>query len=89
MLSDPPFSVIVVCDGVSSSHDPARGSGTAAEATARSLLKGAKSGGEPAALMRAAILTGHDAVCELMPAGTDSSSSPLTTIVAAVADPAR
>ena len=36
--------------------------------------------------MRAAILTGHDAVCELMPAGTDSGGRPLTTIVAAVAD---
>jgi len=84
-LSDPPFSVLVVCDGVSTSRDPARGSGAAAEATARSLLEGARSGANPEELMRAAILTGHDAVCELMPAGTSSNDRPLTTIVAAVA----
>src|SRR5215470_7925038 len=40
VLYDPPFAIMVVCDGVSSSHDPALGSGIAAEATARSILQG-------------------------------------------------
>jgi serine/threonine protein phosphatase PrpC len=42
-------------------------------------------GKDPKELMRAAILAGHDAICELMPAGTNSDDRPLTTIVAALA----
>ena len=87
VLSAPPFAILVVCDGVSTSHDPALGSGTAAEATARSLLKGATTGKDPKELMCAAILTGHEAICGLMPAGTSGDDRPLTTIVAALAGP--
>lgn len=85
VLSAPPFAILVVCDGVSTSHDPALGSGTAAEATAQSLLHGVAAGKAPKELMRGAILAGHEATCELMPAGTSSDDRPLTTIVAALA----
>jgi len=86
LLSAPPFAILVVCDGVSTSQDPALGSGTAADATAQSLLQGVRAGKDPKALMRAAILTGHEAICDLMPAGTGGDDRPLTTIVAALAD---
>jgi len=62
VLSAPPFAILVVCDGVSTSHDPALGSGTAAEATAQSLLKGVTTGKDPKELMCAAILSGHEAI---------------------------
>ena len=86
LLCDPPFAILVVCDGVSSSHDPAAGSRTAADATARFLHQGAKTHDGPTALMRAAILAGHEAVCGLLPAGTPSDGRPLSTIVAALAE---
>jgi PPM family protein phosphatase len=85
VLSDPPFAVIVVCDGVSTSHDPALGSGTAADATAQSLLQGIMTSKNPKELMQTAVLAGHDAICALMPADTSSDDRPLTTIVAALA----
>jgi serine/threonine protein phosphatase PrpC len=85
MLYDPPFAVMVVCDGVSTSQDPALGSGTAADATAQSLLQGITTTKSPKELMRSAILAGHDAICALMPAGTSGDDRPLTTIVAALA----
>jgi serine/threonine protein phosphatase PrpC len=40
---------------------------------------------DPKALMRAAILAGHQAACALMAPGTESDHRPLTTIVAALA----
>ena len=83
--ADPPFAILVVCDGVSSSHDPARGSGTAAEATVHALQQGLTDGKKGPELMRAAILAGHEAICGLMPAATNSDDRPLTTIVAALA----
>jgi PPM family protein phosphatase len=86
VLFAPPFTILVVCDGVSTSHNPALGSETAADAAARSLLQGATIGKDPKELMRAAVLAGHDAICELMPAGTSCGDRPLTTIVAALAD---
>jgi serine/threonine protein phosphatase PrpC len=85
ILWDPPFAVMVVCDGVSSSRDAALGSETAADATARSLLQGIKTGKSAEGLMGAAILAGHEAICALMPAGTGLNHRPLTTIVAALA----
>jgi serine/threonine protein phosphatase PrpC len=85
VLYDPPFAVMVVCDGVSSSHDPARGSGTATDAAAQSLLEGIATRRSPKGLMRSAIVAGHEAICALMPAGTSSGDRPLTTIVAALA----
>ena len=84
--ADPPFAILVVCDGVSSSHDPARGSGTAAEATVHALQQGLTDGKKGPELMRAAILAGHEAICGLMPSATNSDDRPLTTIVAALAD---
>jgi PPM family protein phosphatase len=80
-----PFAALVVCDGVSTSHDPARGAAAAAEATAQHLLNRAVNGSDLKELMRAAILAGHEATCRLMPAGTQSDHRPLTTIVAALA----
>jgi serine/threonine protein phosphatase PrpC len=85
VISKAPFAALVVCDGVSTSHDPARGAAAAAEATAQHLLIGAMTGSDPKELMRAAILAGHEAICGLMPAGTPSDQRPLTTIVAALA----
>jgi PPM family protein phosphatase len=89
LLCDPPFRILVVCDGVSSSHDAAAGSRTAADATASFLHQGAKSNesthDSPTELMRAAILAGHQAICGLVPAGTQSER-PLSTIVAALAE---
>jgi PPM family protein phosphatase len=85
ILCEPPFTVMVVCDGVSSSHDAALGSEAAADATARSLLHGIKTGKSPKDLMESAILAGHEAICALMPAGTSTVDRPLTTIVAALA----
>jgi PPM family protein phosphatase len=85
LLSAPPFAILVVCDGVSASRDPALGSEIAAHATAQSLLQGVATGQDPKDLMRAAILIGHQAICSLMPAGTSSNDRPLTTVVAALA----
>jgi serine/threonine protein phosphatase PrpC len=82
---DPPFAILVVCDGVSSSHDPARGSGAAAEATAGALRQGLAEGRDATELMHAAILAGHAAVCGLMSPATNGDERPLTTIVAALA----
>jgi len=85
VLYDPPFAVLVVCDGVSTSHDPALGSGTAADAAAQSLLQGIRTRKNPKELMGTAILAGHEAICALMPPGASSDDRPLTTIVAALA----
>ena len=85
VLYEPPFAVMVVCDGVSTSHDAALGSGIAADAVAQSLLQGIGTQTSPKELMGTAILAGHEAICALMPAGTSSDDRPLTTIVAALA----
>jgi serine/threonine protein phosphatase PrpC len=86
VISKPPFAALVVCDGVSMSHDPARGAAAAADATATHLLEGAASASDPKELMRAAILAGHEAMCGLMPLETQSDQRPLATVVAALAD---
>ena len=85
VISNPPFAALVVCDGVSMSHDPAHGAAAAAEATAQHLVNGAMTGIDRKELMRAAILAGHEATCGLAPAGTQSDQRPLTTVVAALA----
>ena len=82
-----PISIIVVCDGVSSSHDPARGANTAAVAAAGSLVAALAVGAEAGAAMRQAVLEAQDAGCSLVPAGVDPVSRPLTTIVAALVRP--
>ena len=84
VLSAPMYAILVVCDGVSTSHDPALGSGAAADATAQGLLQGVMAGEDPKELMHTAILAGHKAICGLMPVGTKSDNRPLTTIVAAL-----
>ena len=89
VLFAPPFTILVVCDGVSTSHNAALGSGTAADATAQSLLQGATTGKDLKELMRAAIIAGHDAICQLMPSWNKLSDRPLTTIVAALVDSER
>jgi PPM family protein phosphatase len=76
-------SILVVCDGVSTSHDPALGSGVAAEAAANSLAKSVAAGRDSKEIMWAAVLDAHAAVCDLMPAGTDGSDRPLTTTIVA------
>jgi PPM family protein phosphatase len=83
LLMEAAVAILVVCDGVSTSHDPALGSRTAADAAAQYLLRGAATCSDPAKLMPGAILAGHAATCEIAPADADSDARPLTTIVAA------
>jgi serine/threonine protein phosphatase PrpC len=83
LLMEAACAVLVVCDGVSTSHDPALGSRTAADAAAQYLQRGAATCTDPAELMRGAILAGHAAICDIVPADTGSDARPLTTIVAA------
>ena len=78
-------SILVVCDGVSTSHDPALGAKTAAAAAADSLSAHLATGEDAEKAMRTAILVAHDAVCRLVPAGADVADRPLTTIVTALA----
>jgi len=78
-------SILVVCDGVSTSHDAALGAKTAAATAAESLLACLSAGEEAEKAMRTAIRGAHDAVCRLVSAGADVADRPLTTIVAAVA----
>ena len=78
-------SILVVCDGVSTSHDPALGAKTAAAAAADSLSAHLATSGDAERAMRTAILEAHDAVCRLVPAGADVADRPLTTIVTALA----
>jgi serine/threonine protein phosphatase PrpC len=82
-----PIAILVVCDGVSSSRDPALGAATAARAAAEALRIGAESGQDATQLMRAAILDAHAAVCALVPADASADHRPFTTIVAALAGP--
>jgi serine/threonine protein phosphatase PrpC len=82
-----PVSIIVVCDGVSSSYDPARGASAAAAAAADSLVAALAARAEPEAAMRQAVIVAHDAVCNLVPTGADPVARPLTTIVAALVRP--
>lgn len=84
VIDGAPVSVLVVCDGVSNSHNPALGSAEAAEAAASSLMAALANGQKANAVMVAAILDAHRAVCDLAPAGTVDGSRPLTTIVAAI-----
>ena len=79
------ITILVVCDGVSSSHDPARGSATAARVAADTLLAGARNSWDPDQQMHAAILDAHAAVAGLVPASA-GDDRPLTTIVAALVD---
>jgi serine/threonine protein phosphatase PrpC len=83
LLMEAPVAILVVCDGVSTSHDPALGSRRAADVAAQYLLHGPATCSDPAELMRAAILAGHAATCDIGPADADSDARPLTTIVAA------
>jgi PPM family protein phosphatase len=79
------IAILVVCDGVSSSRDPARGSATAARVAADALLAGVRNCPHPDQLMHAAILDAHAAVAALVPASA-GDNRPLTTIVAALVD---
>jgi serine/threonine protein phosphatase PrpC len=83
LLMEEACAILVVCDGVSTSHNPALGSRTAADAAAQHLQRGAATCTDPAELMLAAILAGHAATCGIMPADADNDARPLTTIVAA------
>ena len=85
LKTEPPFVILVVCDGVSTSHDAGLGLKAAAEAAAQYLLQGAATSTNPAELMRGAILAGHAATCALVPQDTSGDARPLTTIVAAFA----
>jgi serine/threonine protein phosphatase PrpC len=83
LLMEAPVTILVVCDGVSTSHDPALGSRRAADVAAEYLLRAAATSSDSAELMRGAILAGHAATCDIAPADADSDARPLTTIVAA------
>lgn len=87
LLRSTAVSILVVCDGVSTSHNAALGAKTAVAAAAESLSASLATREEAEAAMRTAILAAHDAVCRLVPAGADVAERPLTTIVAALARP--
>jgi serine/threonine protein phosphatase PrpC len=84
-----PASVIVVCDGVSTSTDPERASQLAAETTLEHLV-GALRLGEPAsASVGASIEAAQHAVAALAAQYPDASSAPSCTVAAAVVESGR
>jgi PPM family protein phosphatase len=81
-----PVSVIVVCDGVSTSHDPHLASAAAALAAREHLVLALRRGGEPAAATGAAITAAQNAAAELPADPRDPDNVPCTTIVTAVVE---
>jgi serine/threonine protein phosphatase PrpC len=82
------LSVLVVCDGVSSAHEPDRAAAAAARTAAHTLLRLTVSGGEAAAeqAMVEAIREADATVCAQPFARGSVLDPPATTIVAAVVD---
>ena len=78
-------SLLIVCDGVSSSSDADTASETAANAALDSLKSAAQSPNFHAeAAMNAALIAAHQAVCNLQHSALTGKDPPLTTIVAAL-----
>ncbi len=86
LIRDEEYSILIVCDGVSSSQDADAASETAANAAMETLKSGeepAFSDAEPA--LRDALIAAHRAVCQLPHSALTGKDPPLTTMVAALA----
>jgi serine/threonine protein phosphatase PrpC len=85
LASDPAGDVLVVCDGVSSSQNPAQAAQAAARVACAALLEGARSAnGDPEALVAKAIWAAHAAVRAVPYSRTEKDDPPEATIVAAL-----
>ncbi len=84
-----PASVIVVCDGVSSSIDPQRASQLAANTTLDHLVRALRQGEPAPASTSAAILSAQQAVTTLAEEYRDRPDAPSCTIATAVVERGR
>ena len=82
-----PATVIVVCDGVSTSTDPHLASQAAADTALEHLVNALRRGEKGAAAASGAIEAAQRAVVELASAYTDSETAPSTTMALAVVEP--
>lgn len=80
-------SILVVCDGVSSSSNPGVASQKASQAACRSIQQSLEAGIATHQAIRTAIATAQAVVAKLLPAGR--GEPPSTTIVAAIVTPDR
>ncbi len=87
--TDAPATVIVVCDGVSTSEDPDRASQIAADAALEDLLASLRRGEPALESTGAAIEAAQRAVLELAEGYPDRANAPSCTIVAAAVQPDR
>jgi PPM family protein phosphatase len=78
-------SVVVVCDGVSSSSNPGIASQQASQTACRSIQQSLEAGIEPNVALREAIAVAQSVVAKLVPLGR--GEPPSTTIVAAIVLP--
>ena len=80
-----PVSLLIVCDGVSSSQDADTASETAANAALETLKQAAQAPDlNPESALHDALLAAHRAVCKLPHTALTGKDPPLTTIVAAL-----
>ncbi|HEV3169718.1 MAG TPA: PP2C family serine/threonine-protein phosphatase [Actinocrinis sp.] len=82
--TDAPATVVVVCDGVSTSDDPDRASQIAADTALDDLVASMRGGGPALESTGAAIEAAQRAVLELAEGYPDRANAPSCTIVAAV-----
>jgi PPM family protein phosphatase len=87
--TDSPATVVVVCDGVSTSADPDRASQTAADTALDDLLTSLRHGVSASDSTGAAIEAAQRAVLELAQDYPDRANAPSCTIVTAVVQPDR
>jgi PPM family protein phosphatase len=78
-------SVLVVCDGVSSSSNPGIASQQASQTACRSIQQALEAGIEPSQALRESIAAAQAVVAKLLPSGM--GEPPSTTIVAAIVSP--
>lgn len=78
-------SVLVVCDGVSSSSNPGIASQQASQTACRSIQRSLEAGIEPHQALREAIAAAQTVVAKLVPSGM--GEPPSTTIVVAIVSP--
>lgn len=84
-----PATVVVVCDGVSTSTDPHLASQAGADTALEHLVAALRRGEKAAAAASGAIEAAQRAVVELAAAYTDSETAPSTTMALAVVEPGR
>lgn len=84
-IAGEPLSIMIVCDGVSSSENAQTASATACAVARESLLQAARAGDfDPLHAMEAAIRAANLAVCALPYAQDSAKDPPETTLVAAL-----